>query len=123
MKLVRILPNVFLCERTQDNDNSIRFRVHGTGVVNLLKCDLTGKYLVDVLEPAQVAQVARPIHLTLDEGIPVRQRFYSAFPEREHLLIDRLIAPLEDEEGNRRFALGCLCRCADYENLELRMEA
>lgn len=111
-KLVSMLPHVFLCERAPDGArDSIFFRVHGTKVAEILQFDLTGKRLFDVLPEVRAVKVARAIELCMDEAMPVRQRLYSAFPNREDVLVERLILPLEDEEGLVRFAVGGLYRC------------
>lgn len=120
--LVRMLPHVFLCERAPDGSRaSIFFRVHGTRVAEILHCDLTGKRLCDVLPKDRAAKVARAVEVCMDEALPVRQRLYSAFPNREDVLVDRLVLPLEDEDGAVRFAVGGLYRCEPGEREMLRL--
>ena len=112
-ELVRHLPSVFMCERPVPvSERSLVFRVHGSMIADILRCDLTGKNVADALPPQRRSAVMRAIDLSMDEECPVRQRFYSAFPGREHVLVDRLIVPLADGQGVLRFALGCLSRCA-----------
>lgn len=111
--LVRILPDVFLCERAAPSRTpaaTVRFGVHGTQVAETLGRDLTNKTLDEVLDDMRARAVRRPIDLCLDDRAPVRQRLNSVFPGREWVRVDRLVVPLADARGVCRFALGVLCR-------------
>lgn len=112
VELVRVLPQIFLCEWEDPSEpTSLKFRVHGSSVAQILHRDLTGKYLFDILPADRARRVAEAIILCMEASMPVRQRFFSAFPGRESVLVDRMVLPLADPEGRCRFAIGSLSRC------------
>ncbi len=111
--MVRILPNLFLVRRERvDTRARLKFGVHGTGVVDILRMDLSQKYLDDLLPPDAAGRVAAAIDLAMDERMVVRQRLWSVFPGRDHILVDRTICPLEADDGQCTMAIGALVRCA-----------
>ena len=112
MDITQLLPNVFLCKIHIDGERvGVRFGVHGTRVAEIVGKDLTGKWLADVLPSDRAQAVGRAIVLSTQEGLPVRQRFFNRFPNREFMLVDRTILPLADANGAVTEALGLLSPC------------
>lgn len=121
--MVRILPNLFLVRREPvDGRAKLRFGLHGTAVVDILGMDLSRKFLDDLLAPAAAVRVAAAIDLAIDARTVVRQRLWSVFPGRGHILVDRTVCPLEADDARCTMAIGALIRCPATDTAPLRIE-
>src|SRR5258707_11609367 len=77
----RILPHLFLYDRT--SDGRFRCRLAGTGVCEMYHSDPTGKYLDDMIpSPARESRI-RLFRSVLDQERPIAYEGHIAEPGRE----------------------------------------
>ena len=121
IRMAKILPNLFTFAIEGAREKSVRFGVHGTNIATILKIDLTQKRAAEFLDRDATRQVSDPLFLTCAEMTPVRQRFFSKFPGREHILVDRLILPLS-RNGKVDYGVGSLVSMPLGDETELSVD-
>jgi hypothetical protein len=103
--LRKILRYLVIYERTEER--LFWFRLIGTNVVELLGGDFTGKNLTDVPHYAAKEKACDDLNRIVDEPcgqvLVVKNRFESG----REFWIEMLRLPLTDDDGNRRYVIGC----------------
>jgi hypothetical protein len=91
----RILPHLFLYERT--SDGRFRCRLAGTGVCEMFHNDPTGKYLDDMIPPLAQERRIQLYRAVLDRERPVVFEGHIAEPGREWIPFLRLLLPISSD--------------------------
>lgn len=98
----RLLPGIMLVERRGEGFHT---RVAGTALRNLFDLEFTGRDPLEALPPTLRDVASRSYRRALGTGRPwLARALYAAGPTGE-LLYERLVLPLCDEAGARRFLL------------------
>lgn len=101
----KIIPGLVIYERR--SADTFLIRLMGTRVVHRLGLDLTGRNLLDFSSYAAKEETQRDLNRLLDERsgqfLTVRDRFTSG----REALVEIVRLPLNDQEGETRFIIGC----------------
>lgn len=98
----RLLPDIMLLERRGE---SFHTRVAGTALRKLFDLEFTGRDPLQALPPTLRGLALRSYQRALATGRPLLVRALYAVRPTGDLLYERLVLPLRDEEGERRFLL------------------
>ncbi len=97
--LVPILPYVFLLDIVPHNSaRRFRYRLTGTAHYDKNGREITGKFLEDAFDDAEVVKkLAMDNTDCIETCRPVYRMTRIALPDRSHLLYERIICPLSDD--------------------------
>lgn len=103
-----LLPDIGLIELLPQPQGPwrIRYRLLGTGHRLATGQDLTGRDFADIYPPEQVATFEREYRSILLRGEPGYARRHSLKADREFVAFQQILAPLLDDEGQRRHLIG-----------------
>jgi len=122
-EIVRLLPHVFLIDAV-GVPPCFRYRLVGTGVVELTGRDLTGHFVDDNLEPAKFAALVEPYETVIRQASPVAKHGRTIWIEkREALEVEVLLLPIANAQGDITIILGSVIRLGDERVNVLRQPA
>jgi hypothetical protein len=122
-EIVRLLPHVFLIDAV-GVPPCFRYRLVGTGVVELTGRDLTGHFVDDNLAPAKFAALVEPYETVIRQASPVAKHGRTIWIEkREAQEVEVLLLPIANAQGDITIILGSVIRLGDERVNVLRQPA
>jgi hypothetical protein len=74
-----------------------RFRLIGTFAVEMLKRDMTGRYLDELYPGEQYRELVKSLEYCIDKKRPMRTQTRMVYADREHILAEVLDMPLSSD--------------------------
>ncbi len=108
-EVLRLLPHIFIVEKEVDTGRFL-FRLSGTAIRDIMGVENTGRYLDELLDGEDLANVASMFDEVMAHGTCMRSIEGLTYSDRSYLRVEILRLPLVHGDGSQRLVLGCLSR-------------